>query len=91
VLIGEGLVTACRRFERVADVRSLVLGRNVCYFNSVLESQHKHAREDNIKVDLKEVGWKVMGWIELAPDRDMWQALVNAVMNLRTLKMRGIC
>ena len=38
--------------------------------------------EDNIKMDLKEADG-VMDWIELAQDRDRWQALVNAVMNLR--------
>jgi hypothetical protein len=37
--------------------------------------------EDNIK--MREVGWGGMDWINLAQDRDTWQALVNAVMNLR--------
>jgi hypothetical protein len=39
--------------------------------------------EDNIKMDLREVGWGGMAWINVAQDRDRWRALVNAVMNLQ--------
>jgi hypothetical protein len=34
-------------------------------------------------MDIREVGWEDMNWIELAHNRDRWRALVNAVMNLR--------
>ena len=43
----------------------------------------RHRWEDNIKMDLQEVGCGGVDWIEVAQDRDRWQALVNAVMNLR--------
>ena len=39
--------------------------------------------EDNIKMDLREVGWHPRDWIALAEDRDQWRAYVRAVMNLR--------
>jgi hypothetical protein len=38
--------------------------------------------EDNIKTDLREIGWGVTGCIHLAQDRDHWRALVNTPMNL---------
>jgi hypothetical protein len=38
---------------------------------------------DNNKMDLREIGWDVMDWIDLAQDRDPWRALVNTVINLR--------
>jgi len=42
----------------------------------------RHRWEDNIKMDLQEVGRWYVDLIELAQDRDRWQALVTAVMNL---------
>jgi hypothetical protein len=38
---------------------------------------------DNIKMNLREVGWGGMDWIDLAQDRGQWRVLVNTVMNLR--------
>jgi hypothetical protein len=38
---------------------------------------------DNIKMDLREMGWDGMDWMDVAENRDQWRALVNAVMNLR--------
>jgi hypothetical protein len=38
---------------------------------------------DNIKMDLIEIGWGGVDWVDLAQDRDHWRALVNTVMNLR--------
>jgi len=39
--------------------------------------------EDNIKMDLQEVGWGGMDWIDVADSRDRWWALSSAIMNFR--------
>jgi hypothetical protein len=41
--------------------------------------------EDGIKMDLSEICWGCVEWIQLAQDRGRWRAVVNAVMNLRVL------
>jgi hypothetical protein len=37
---------------------------------------------DNIKMDLREIGWDSVDWIDMAQDRDQWRAPLNTVLNL---------
>jgi hypothetical protein len=50
----------------------------------------RHRWEDNIKMDLQEVGWGRGDWMELSQDRDRWRALVGTGRNFRVPEMRGI-
>jgi hypothetical protein len=43
----------------------------------------RHRWVDNIKMELGNIEWDGMDWIDLAQDRDQWRALVNTVMNFR--------
>jgi hypothetical protein len=45
--------------------------------------------EDGIRMDLREIGWGGVDWIQLAQNGDRWRAFVNAVMNLRVLAPRS--
>jgi hypothetical protein len=45
--------------------------------------------EDDIQIDLREIGWDGMDWIDLAQDRDQWRALVNTVLAFGFHKMLG--
>ena len=51
--------------------------------------RHRLKWEDNIKMNLQEVGCGNMGWIEMAVGRDRWRALETAVMNLRVPNNAG--
>jgi len=89
-------VVTSRRMRWVGHVARIGKERGVDW---VLVGKHEGKRplgrprrrwEDNIKLDLQEVGGGCGDWMELAQDRDRWQALVSTVMNLRVPKMRGI-
>jgi hypothetical protein len=43
----------------------------------------RHRWVDNIKMDLREIGWDGMNWTDMAQDRDQWRVLVNAAKNLQ--------
>jgi hypothetical protein len=50
----------------------------------------RHRWEDNMKMDVQEVGGVCGDWMELAQDRERWRALVSTVMNKKKKKMRRI-
>jgi hypothetical protein len=49
----------------------------------------KRRWEDGIRMDVREIGWGSLEWIQLAQDTDRWWALVNTVMNLLVLPPRS--
>jgi hypothetical protein len=51
--------------------------------------RRRHRWEDNIKMDIQEVGWGGMDLNDLTEDKDRWRAVVNAVMNFWYHKLRG--
>jgi hypothetical protein len=48
----------------------------------------KRRWEDNVRKNLRELGWEGAGWMNLAQDRDQWRDVVNTVVNLRVHKRR---
>lgn len=50
----------------------------------------RHTWENNIKIDLTEIGRNIVDWIHLVQVRDMWWDIVNTVMNFRFSKFRGV-
>jgi hypothetical protein len=55
----------------------------VMHYANLATLTTRRRREDNIRMDLREIGWKDVGWIHLVQDRGQWWALVNTVMKLR--------
>jgi hypothetical protein len=45
----------------------------------------RRGSEDNIEMDLSEIGWGCVDWIYLVHDRDRWRGILNTVMNFRVL------
>jgi hypothetical protein len=53
------------------------------------QERSRHRWKDNIKIDLRKIGWVGMDGINLTQDADRWQVVVNTVMNLRILSNFG--
>jgi hypothetical protein len=47
----------------------------------------RHRWEDEIRIEIREMGWRNVEWIQLAQDRHWWWAVVNTAMNLRVLAL----
>ena len=71
---------ACSAYGERRSVYKSLVGKPV---GKIPLGRHRRRWEDNIKMDLREVGCRDIDRIELAQDWDRWQALVNAVMNLQ--------
>jgi hypothetical protein len=85
-----GVVLQCRRFGRNAvgfseNKRFYILNLTLYFVHIIIRPLRRPRRRwaDNIKMDLREIGWGGMDWIDLAQNRDQWRALLNTVMNLR--------
>jgi hypothetical protein len=53
------------------------------WWESQKERDHWEDQDVDIKMDLREIGWNGVDWIDMAQDRDQCRALVNTVLNLR--------
>jgi hypothetical protein len=73
-------MSAVKRVEFVSDRMSYITLRGR-WCNIIVLNVHAPT-EDNIKMDLREIGWDGMDWIDLAQDRDRWRAFMNMVVNL---------
>jgi hypothetical protein len=84
-----------RRMRWAGHVSRMGEGRNVYrVFMGKPEGKRplerpRHRWEDGIRMDLREIGWRSVDWIQLAQDRNRWRTLVNTVMNLRVLAPRS--
>jgi hypothetical protein len=80
VIVKDGMSGACSTHGEVSNAYKILVGEPEGK-RSLERSRHRW--EDNIRVDLKKIGWEGVDWIHLAQDGDRWWAVVNMVMNFR--------
>jgi hypothetical protein len=89
----------CRRLRWAGHVAGMEEGRNAFkilrdkHTGKILLRRLRRIWEDNIRMDLKEIGVSVRSvrsWIESAQDSDCWKTLVNAAFNLRVFINNGV-
>jgi hypothetical protein len=68
----------CKHARKIREVKEILVGK--CEGNRPL-GRPRRSWEDNIKTDLKEIGWVNVDWINLAQDEEQWRCLVNIIMN----------
>jgi hypothetical protein len=77
----------CKSYGNLKNLQStwlrLARDMNKKLYVSLILCRPRRRWEDNIRMDLREIGFGDVDWIYLAQDRDGWRALVNTVMNLR--------
>jgi hypothetical protein len=80
VIVKDGMSRTCGTSREVSNVYKILVGKP--------EGKRSLGRprrrwEDNIRVDLKDIGWEGVDWIHLALGRDRWRAVVIMLMNFR--------
>jgi hypothetical protein len=71
---------ACSTHGVKKDTYRILVGKSE---GKISLGRPRHRWEDNIKMDLRGIGWGGVDWIDLDEDKDQWMALVNTVMNIR--------
>jgi hypothetical protein len=73
-----------RRMTQIGHVARMGEERNAQFWRP--PGSHRRTWRDNIKIDLREMGWVLMDWIHLACYKNQWQGIVNTAMILWVLE-----
>ena len=82
-------VIKSRRLRWAGHVARMEEGRNACKILTGTPAGKRHLKrsrrrwEDNIRIDMKEMGTNTRNWVHSAKDRNYWRTLVNATLSLR--------